>query len=226
MNDEQREREAEGAAQAPQRHDDRGSSPGLELPERLRELLLAPEETERMFAPGSKEAAVLVPLLERNGELVAVFTRRARHLPQHAGEISFPGGRLRRGESALAAALREAEEEIGLAPARVEVVGALPPTGTIVTAFRVRPYVGWVAAPPASWRPAADEVEAVLELPLRALAAGFRLQRLVRLGVPIRTPTYTVGEHVVWGATARIVRALLRRLTPLDSGTAGEDDAR
>lgn len=195
--------------------DARDAPPSPCSPTRLRELLLPPEETVRMFAPGNKEAGVLVPLLSRQGELVAVFTRRARDLPQHGGEISFPGGRLAPGETPLDAALREAREEVALDPASVEIVGALPPTGTIVTGFRIRPFVGWIATPPRSWRAQDGEVDEVLELRLRDLAAGFRLQRLVRLGVPIRTPTYTVGEHLVWGATARIVRALLRRLGPL-----------
>ena len=96
----------------------------------------------------------------------------------------------------------------------MELVGALPPVGTFVTGYRIHPFVGLVAAGPA-WRPQETEVAQVLELRLPDLVRGHAMQRLVRKGVPIRTPTYTVDGHMVWGATARIVRSLLERLAPL-----------
>jgi 8-oxo-dGTP pyrophosphatase MutT (NUDIX family) len=183
--------------------------------ERLAELLLSPEEAAALDAPGSVEAAVLVPLYVDGGELHAVLTRRRADLRRHAGEISFPGGRQDRPDEDLReTALREAHEEIGLAPEDVRLVGALAPVGTFVTGFRVHPFVG-VVEPGHAWRPEPREVDEVLELSLPALVAGHESRRLLRRGVPLKTPTYTVDGHFVWGATARIVSDLLERLAPV-----------
>jgi 8-oxo-dGTP pyrophosphatase MutT (NUDIX family) len=186
------------------------------IAERLRELLLTPEEAAALDAPGKTDAAVLVPLYEAGDRgLVAVLTERRHDLRRHAGEISFPGGRQDEPDEDLRlTALREAEEEIGLSPDRVELAGALPPVGTFVTSYRVFPFVGLIDAGHV-WRPQATEVEAVLELSLRDLASGHEMQRLIRRGVPFRTPTYTVDGHFVWGATARMLQSLLERLQPL-----------
>ena len=182
----------------------------------LRELLLQPDDAAAMDSlGGSIEAAVLVPLYVNDGELYAVFTKRHEDLSRHAGEISFPGGRRDDADESLeTTALREADEEIGLAPEDVEIVGALPPTGTFVTGFRIHPFVG-VIKPGHVWRVEPREVESVLELSLADLVGGFKEQRLLRRGVPFKTPTYTVDDNLVWGATARIVGNLLGRLEPL-----------
>jgi len=183
--------------------------------ERLRELLLSPEEAAELDAPGSTDAAVLVPLYLEGDELVSVFTERRADLRKHAGEISFPGGRQDEPDEDLrVTALREAEEEIGLSRDEVELVGALPPTGTFVTGYRIHPFVG-LLEPGRQFTPQETEVAAILELPLPALVNGFESKRLVRKGLPIKTPTYTVDGHLVWGATARIVENLLERLEPL-----------
>jgi 8-oxo-dGTP pyrophosphatase MutT (NUDIX family) len=179
----------------------------------VREYLLTPEEAAQLDAPGTKDAAVLVPLYR--DPLTAVFTERRGDLRRHAGEISFPGGRQDHPDEDLrTTALREAEEEIGLDPAGVELVGALPPVGTFVTGYRVFPFVGLIE-PGQSWRPQATEVAQVLEFTLADLVRGHAMQRLLRKGVPIKTPTYTVDGHLVWGATGRIVESLLERLAPI-----------
>ena len=179
----------------------------------MREYLLTPEEAAAMDAPGHKDAAVLVPLYRE--PLTAVFTERRGDLSRHAGEISFPGGRQDHPEEDLReTALREAHEEIGLDPSGVELMGALPPVGTFVTGYRIFPFVGLIE-PGQTWRPQATEVEQVLEFTLADLVAGHEMQRLIRKGVPIKTPTYTVDDHLVWGATARIVQSLLERLGPI-----------
>jgi 8-oxo-dGTP pyrophosphatase MutT (NUDIX family) len=184
-------------------------------PDRLRQLLLTPEEAMAIEVPGRTPAAVLVPLYADSGELHAVFTERPADMRRHAGEISFPGGRPDPGDETLVAtALREAEEEIGLPRSDVDVVGALPPTPTVVTSYRVHPFVG-VIRPGHAWTPQPREVEKVLELSLPALVRGHARQRLPRKGVPIKTVTYTVDDALVWGATARIVESLLDRLAPL-----------
>ena len=187
-------------------------------PDRLRQLLLTPRAAAELDAPGRTDAAVLVPLFERGGELHAVFTRRREDLRSHAGEISFPGGRQDFPDEDLRkTALREAEEEIGLSPEDVEVVGALPPVGTFVTAYRIHPFVGLIEAGH-EWVMEPREVAEILELPLPALVQGQESRRLLRKGVPIKTPTYTVDGNLVWGATARIVELLLDRLEPALNG--------
>jgi 8-oxo-dGTP pyrophosphatase MutT (NUDIX family) len=179
----------------------------------LRELLLTPEQAAEMDAPGSKDAAVLVALYRE--PWTTILTERRADLRRHAGEISFPGGRQDHpAEDLRSTALREAEEEIGLDPMGVELVGALPPVGTFVTGYRVFPFVGLVERGQ-TWRPQATEVAQVLEFTLADLVAGHEMRRLLRKGVPIRTPTYTVDGHLVWGATARILESLLERLKPL-----------
>ena len=158
---------------------------------------------------------MLVPLYVEGGDLHAVFTRRREDLKRHAGEISFPGGRQDEPDEDLRmTALREAEEEIGLRQQDVELVGALPPVGTFVTGYRIFPFVGVIETGRA-WTPQPTEVDEVLELSLRAMVEGYELRRLLRKGVPIKTPTYTVEGNLVWGATARIVESLLERLRPL-----------
>ena len=165
-----------------------------------------------MDVHGGKEAAVLVPVFEHRG-LHAVFTRRRHDLRRHAGEISFPGGRRDAGEELIDTALREAHEEVGLPADAVRVVGALPPTPTFVTNYAIYPFVGVIDAGFA-WVLQRTEVDEVLELPLEVRRAGSGVRRLVRMGIPFRTPTYEAGGHVIWGATARILQELLGRLSP------------
>ena len=155
---------------------------------------------------GRTHSAVLVPLyVDAAGVTHAVFTRRRDDLKRHAGEISFPG------ETLLEAALREAEEEIGLPPDDVDVVGALAPVRTFVTNYAIYPFVG-VIAPGTEWVPQDREVAEVLELALEEVRAAHAEKRLVRKGIPFRTDTYEVGGAMIWGATARIVADLLRRI--------------
>lgn len=164
---------------------------------------------------GSTDAAVLIPLYLAGADLHAVYTKRRDDMSKHAGEISFPGGRPDfPGEDLMVTALRETEEEIGLPRSEVEVVGALPPTGTFVTGYRIHPYVGVIRAGH-QWTPQPAEVEVVLELSLRDVIAGFEMKRLPKKGVPIKTPTYTVDGSFIWGATGRITQALLDYLRPV-----------
>jgi 8-oxo-dGTP pyrophosphatase MutT (NUDIX family) len=181
------------------------------LTARLEPLLLTPEEAAALDVHGRTDAAVLVPLFARNGELHAVFTRRRDDLRRHAGEISFPGGRQDPGEDLRQTALREAHEEIGLDPAGVELVGALSPTPTVVTSYAIYPFVG-VIEPATAWRPSADEVAEVLELSLPKLKQGYGRERLIRRGLPFRTDVYKTDGALIWGATARILGDLFERL--------------
>jgi 8-oxo-dGTP pyrophosphatase MutT (NUDIX family) len=181
----------------------------------LRRALLEVESAMALDVLGRTDAAVLVPLYLKDGELHAVFTKRREDLRRHAGEISFPGGRYDEGERDLiATALREAEEEIGLPADAVEILGALQPTPTIATGYAVYPFVGMIE-PGRSWTLSAQEVAEVIEFSLRDLLTGYGRRRLVRRGVPIRTDTYVVGDHLIWGATARILSDLFDRVAPL-----------
>ncbi|MSO42454.1 MAG: CoA pyrophosphatase [Solirubrobacterales bacterium] len=164
-----------------------------------------------MEAHGRTEAAVLIPVYgwPRNPGLV--LTERRADLRSHAGEISFPGGRRDEGEELVETALREAEEEIGLRAGAAAIVGALPPVSTFVTSYRVYPFVGLIEDG-LRFEPNPAEVESVLLASLDQLAEGYAKRRLVRRGVPIRTDTYSVGDKIVWGATARILGDLLERL--------------
>jgi len=182
----------------------------------LRDVLLTPEEAAAMDVHGRTDAAVLVALYGHGaGRPGVVFTKRREDLRRHAGEISFPGGRQDHPDEDLRrTALREAEEEIGLDPGSVEIVGALPPMSTFVTNYRVHPFVGLIPDG-VRWRLQAAEVERVLEVGIDDLLAGYAMRRLIRRGVPIRTDTFLVGDDLIWGATGRILKGLLDRLAPL-----------
>lgn len=183
-----------------------------DLPVALRRVLLDPAEAMALEVHGSTDAAVLVPVYVTRGDLHIVFTKRREDLRRHAGEVSFPGGRFDEGEANLqATALREAHEEIGLPPDAVQVLGALQPTPTIATGFAVYPFVGLIE-PGRTWQLSAREVAEVIEFSVSELQAGYGRRRLLRRGLPIRTDTYRVGEHLIWGATARILSDLLERL--------------
>jgi 8-oxo-dGTP pyrophosphatase MutT (NUDIX family) len=147
-----------------------------------------------------------------------VFTRRRADLRRHAGEISFPGGRRDEGDETLAdTALREADEEIGLPPGKVSLIGELSPTATFVTNYLIHPFVGVIPVG-LGWRTSATEVDAVLELSAGDLRAGRTRTHIERRGFRFETDAYIVDENLIWGATARIVDELLARLQ-----TAGTD---
>ncbi len=184
-------------------------------------LRLSPEEIRdrlgrappRPAALRGRIAAVLVPLLERDGETRVVLTRRAAGLRKHAGQYAFPGGRRDEGDrDAVATALREAEEEVGLAPAEVTVLGRLDDYLT-TSGYLVTPVVGFVPRP-APWRPNPAEVERVIELPLAAFITPPPARTLLFEGFRRIVLAFDVEGHFVWGATASMLRDLARRLAP------------
>jgi 8-oxo-dGTP pyrophosphatase MutT (NUDIX family) len=150
-----------------------------------------------------RPAAVLVPVVRRENEFTVLFTRRTPHLNDHAGQISFPGGRVEPGDaSAAETALRETAEEIGLAASRVEILGNLHHYIT-VTGYRVTPVVGLVT-PPLELQPDQFEVAEVFEVPLEFLLDSANHQRNSILHEGRRRQYYAVPyrQHYIWGATA------------------------
>ncbi len=165
-------------------------------------------------APGGVEArpaAVLVPVLAADPEVRLVFTRRADDMSRHPGEVSFPGGLADPGETLRQAALREAEEELGLVEADVEILGTLPAVHTHVTGILISPFVGLLRVDPVL-TPNADEIAEVLEVPLRTLVDVGEVRWLERNGMRFPTQVFEVGGHVIWGATGRIVQSFLDAL--------------
>ena len=161
----------------------------------------------------STPAAVLIPLIVHPGELTVLFTQRTAHLKNHSGQVSFPGGRAEPGDaSAEFTALRETEEEIGLAMQRVEVLARLPDYRTR-TGFRVTPVIGLVA-PPLELAPDPREVAEVFEVPLAFLLEERNRQRRTRefQGRQVGYYVFEYGSRVIWGATAGILVNLNRML--------------
>ena len=165
-------------------------------------------------AEALRPAAVLVPVIDRDNELTVLFTRRTDHLYDHAGQISFPGGRAEpHEESAVQTALRETEEEIGLAADRVEILGSLSEYVT-VTGYRVTPVVGLVR-PPLELKPDDFEVAEIFEVPLGFLLDPSNHQRnsVVHLGRQRHYYALPYEQYYIWGATAGMVMNFYSFLT-------------
>jgi 8-oxo-dGTP pyrophosphatase MutT (NUDIX family) len=163
------------------------------------------------------DSAVLAPLYRgADGRLRLVFIRRSP-FGVHGGQIAFPGGR-REPEDAdlLTTALREAEEEIGLDRAMVEVLATLPVIATVATGFRVAPFLGRLEGPPPIWRRQETEIDEILEVPLEDLlhpeAHAVEIWQLPGWPEPREIPFYRIGPYKLWGATYKIVEPLLPRL--------------
>ncbi|HKF45607.1 MAG TPA: CoA pyrophosphatase [Thermoanaerobaculia bacterium] len=163
--------------------------------------------------PGENDrrAGVLVPLFVRDAKLWVLFTRRTESVEHHRGQISFPGGGEESEDDSLyETALRETEEELGIARRDVVSLGSLSPIVT-VTNFYVEPYVAAVPQPYV-WQPAEAEIAEVIEAPLPSL-----MDPAIRESQPIPGREgvilfYHYGKHVIWGATARILAELLEAL--------------
>jgi len=171
---------------------------------------------EQLGIHTQRPAAVLCGLLERADGLHVLLTKRAAHLNQHAGQIAFPGGKIDQNDpSPLAAALREANEEVGLDPNQVEIIGTLDQYLTS-TGFRVTPFVGTIAP---SWRPFLDreEVEEVFETPLDFLMDPANRVRHHHDRWGTRRYYYAMpwSDYYIWGATAGILKGLSDRLAVL-----------
>ncbi|MBM4016687.1 MAG: CoA pyrophosphatase [Planctomycetes bacterium] len=193
------------------------------------QLLMAPRP-RRQPAPGVDpdrpiKAAVLALLFpapaddpsRAAGEPCLLLTRRTDRVAAHRGQVCLPGGAVDGAESAAAAALREAAEEVGLPRGAARLHGQLTPVFIPVSGFRIEPFVATASVRPL-WRPAPAEVEELLEWPVRALLdptlRGERLRD--REGSPYVTPYFAVAGHEVWGATAMVLAELAALLAGLE----------
>ncbi len=159
------------------------------------------------------EAAVLVPLVNRAGRVQVLFTQRTQHLDDHASQISFPGGRVEAADANREdTALRETEEEIGLARARVALLGKLPDY-EIPSGFRITPVVGWVE-PPFTLKPDPFEVAEVFEAPLEHFldAANYQRREFHFRGRHRHYMAVPFEGRYIWGATAAMLYCLCRML--------------
>jgi 8-oxo-dGTP pyrophosphatase MutT (NUDIX family) len=161
---------------------------------------------------GSRAAAVLVPLFEEDGETRVILTKRPESMPSHQGEIAFPGGKFdpELDTDLRATALREAYEEIGLAPESVEIVARLEGIATVASRFVITPFVGFLTGRPVL-TPDAREVIAVLDVALSELMADgvYREERWDTWKADLDVHFYELTGETVWGATARILTGFL-----------------
>ncbi|MGL5447584.1 MAG: CoA pyrophosphatase [Rhabdaerophilum sp.] len=180
-------------------------------PERFGCHVIANIPPEPDFWERAKPAAVLVPVVQRAEGLSLVLTERSAVLSTHAGQVAFPGGRIEPGEAPRAAALREAQEEIGLDPAAVEPIGFLPPYFS-GTGFRVQPLVGLVS-PEARFSPHPGEVARIFEVPLALVLdpASYRKGEIFWRGRERSFYILDYAEAYIWGVTAGIMRNFAER---------------
>ena len=184
-------------------------NPGLSLPEEVRSR--------------NRAAAVLIPVVAHEGEAKMLLTTRTEHLPSHAGQVAFPGGKIEEEDgSAHAAALREAEEEIGLPRHHVELLGYLPPYQTM-TGFRIVPVVAEVR-PGFALKLDPSEVANVFEVPLSFLMSADNHKRESRQWRGQLRQYYVMPykDHYIWGVTAGIIRRLYLQLYAANQGKADE----
>ena len=182
----------------------------------LEALLTADDlEKQKHDAPAAlMPAAVLLLIVNREDGRKVLFTQRTDHLAAHAGQISFPGGRFQDGDTdAESTALREAREEVGLEPGRVELLGRLPEYHTS-TGFRVTPVVGW-AEPPLDYQADPHEVADVFEVPLEFLldSANHRYESAFYRGRMRHYWAMPWKERFIWGATAGMLVTFQRIVT-------------
>lgn len=169
------------------------------MKEKIRQIL-SQRERRTIEDPRATRAAVLIPLYRYRGECHILFVRRTETVKYHKGEISFPGGVYSGEDSTLeATALREGQEEIGLREEDVELLGVLDDARTITTNFVVSPFVG-VIPYPYPFKLSREEIEEVIGVPISALLDKDQ---------PDHIPEYLYGGHVIWGATARILKQFL-----------------
>ena len=203
-------------------------SPTAALPPLLEALRVVLERRSRQFAPPAphsrrRAAGVLALFYYRAGELHIVFFKRTDKVPTHKGQVAFPGGSGDTGDRDLeATALREAQEELGIDPSRVVMLGPLRPFDTFVSNFMVSPFCGYLIDANPVFKPQPFEVEEVFEIPLAKLRDRRNRHRgkVPGFNVPIPLPYYKISGAIIWGASGGIVAELLSALDEADALSA------
>lgn len=181
-------------------------------------MLPLPHVTRQSLEP-ARPAAVLLAVMPRTDGLCILLTQRSAHTRYHQRQVSLPGGGVELTDpTPWAAAVREAQEEVGLDPADVETLGPLTPLYVAASNYLAQPYVGWVAQPPSSWQPSPAEVAQVIELPLGVLLdpAAYAEETWPLPQGDTRVPYYRYATHRIWGATAMILSEFAVLLAALD----------
>jgi 8-oxo-dGTP pyrophosphatase MutT (NUDIX family) len=157
---------------------------------------------------GYRHAGVLLPLLEEEGVCKVLFTQRTDHVEHHKGQISFPGGRVEDGDRTIEeTALRETHEEIGLSKEKIEILGRIDDALTVASNYIIHPVVGWVASVDGlAVNPA--EVARVITAPLSLFCRAGSEKKWYSVtyqGATYETVAFEYGDHIIWGATARVI---------------------
>ena len=174
------------------------------------------EKNFNNFKPPVKEAAVLVSFLHREDQSRLILTRRTLSLSNHKGQIAFPGGKIDKEDlSPSHAAIREANEEIGINQAQIKVLGKLPLYQT-VTGYNITPIVGELS-PPFIFKKAEDEVDEIFELPVEFMmdVKNFKRESVIYQGERREFWALPFNDYYIWGATAAILRELAGRFEKL-----------
>jgi 8-oxo-dGTP pyrophosphatase MutT (NUDIX family) len=180
--------------------------------------LPGPVDLVEGYLPHARIAAVLLPLFEQDGQIFLAFIRRATTLRSHSGEIAFPGGSVDPGDTSIVmTALREAQEEIGLDPARVEVLGLLSPVFTVVSNFLITPVVAFLPQGLGELHLQVSEVHELLLAPLQGLAdpAIVHTEQWTRDNRTRLVYFYDYASYRIWGATGRMLNAFLETIDGL-----------
>ena len=172
--------------------------------------VLARHRAIEIHAPELKRASVLIPIIRDREHFSLIFSRRAENLAAHSGQIAFPGGAVEDGESYAEAAVREAQEEVGIAPERVELIGRLDDLITNVSGFLVAPFIG-VIHERIDYVLQESEVDEVFEVPVDALLTPSQpeVRYVDYRGSSYPAYFYPFGAHEIWGLTGRMLKTFL-----------------
>ena len=196
-----------------------GTLPGIEAQLRFAPTPRRPDWKPGVYPPDARTAAALLLVYPGENGVSVPLTVRASGLKRHAGQISLPGGAADPGETLAQAALREAQEEIGIDPSTVRILGELTPIHVIVSGFTLYPIVGISDVRP-MFTPAAYEVEEVIEVSIEHLRDASRIRQgmRVREGLAIEFPYFALMGRQVWGATAMVLGEFICLLQESDPG--------
>lgn len=186
----------------------------MSLEKRIKEILAQRLKTS-LNDPKRKRAAVLIPIFRKGNEYYILVTKRTEQVPQHKGQISFPGGSQNPGETLLTTALREAQEEIGLQEKEVTILGGLDDMFTFSSEFLISPFVGFIPYP-YPFNINFKEIAEIIEIPWSELTnpQNWREEISKKEGHFLSLYFFYYQDHLIWGATARILRQLIDLVCP------------